>query len=214
MKKANESVVWGVIALLCILAFPVIGYVGGRLCMPLSVLALPAQVVPTFIWLIAVVMLGISIIRAIVTRRHIPLACGALVIALLSTWAFISFYSPCTARLYGLRDRFVQKVGYPKMREFANELAHEQNLVLCGYQLSDESKPMWDDLVARYPFVSWNDGSGTIMVGNGSVALTWGSPLVGHWGFEVSLDGRSHLAEDRWKSLRVSEDIRFIDSED
>jgi hypothetical protein len=64
--------------------------------------------------------------------------------------------------------------------------------------------------VSRYPFVSWNNNSGTIIAGDGLVSLTWGSPLVGHWGFEMSPNGLVKGVEDRCTILRISDDLQFV----
>ena len=52
-----------------------------------------------------------------------------------------------------------------------------------------------------------------MLVQSGLVELTWGSPLTGHWGFQVSTGGAIwDLTDrkDRGRSLRVAEDIQFV----
>ena len=212
MKRIDASIIFCVIALLSILSVPIIEYVGGWLCSPLSVCMLPAGIVPVAVWLLSVIMLIMSIVRSLIIRRHILLTCAALVIVLISTTAML--YLGNSMYLYGLRDRFVEQAGYSDIRKFAYEVSRKQELVICGYMLSDESKPIWDDLVSRYPFVSWNNNSGTIIARNGLVSLTWGGPIVGHWGFEVSPNGLVKDIEDRCKILRISDDLQFVYYED
>ena len=211
IKRIDTSIVFCVIALLSILSVPVIGYIGGRQCCPLIVALLPAEIVSVAVWLLSVIMLVMSVVKSVIIRRHILLRCAALVIVLISTTAML--YLGNSMYLYGLRDRFVEQAGYSNIREFANEVSQKQELVICGYKLSDESKPIWDDLVSRYPFVSWNNNSGTIIARDGLVSLTWGSPLVGHWGFEVSPNGLVKDIEDRCRILsilRISDGLQFV----
>jgi hypothetical protein len=62
----TASVIWGVVFLLCLVAFPVIEYLGGRLCMPLVVPPLfPAQVVPAGIGLLAGFKLMSAVVRSL-----------------------------------------------------------------------------------------------------------------------------------------------------
>lgn len=214
MKKINASIIFCVIALLSILSVPIIEYIGGWRCSPLSVCMLPAGIVPVAVWLLSVIMLIMSVVRSLITRRHILLRCAALVIVLISTMAMLYLSNSTLFYLYGLRDRFVEQAGYSDIRKFAYEVSQKQELIICGYMLSDESKPIWDDLVSRYPFVSWNDNAGTIIARDGLVSLTWGSPLAGHWGFEVSPNGQVKDLEDRGKILRISNDLQFVYYED
>jgi len=214
MKKINASIIFFVIALLSILSVPVIRYIGGRQCCPLIVAILPAEIVPVAVWLLSVIMLVMLVVRSLVIRRQILLRCAALVIVLISTMAMLYLSNPTLFYLYGLRDRFVEQAGYSDIRKFAYEVSQNQELIICGYMLSYESKPIWDDLVSRYPFVSWNDNSGKIITRDGLVSLTWGSPLVGHWGFEVSPNGLVKDIEDRCTILRISDGLQFVYYED
>jgi hypothetical protein len=214
IKRIDASIVFCVIALLSILSVPVIGYIGGRQCCPLIVAILPAEIIPVAVWLLAVIMLVMSVVRSLVIRRYILLRCAALVIVLISTMAFIFFCDLTLFYLYGLRDRFAEQADFSDIHKFAYEVSQKQELVICGYKLSDESKPIWDDLVSRYPFVSWNDNSGTIITRDGLVSLTWGSSLVGHWGFEVLPNGQVKDLENQGKILKVSNDLQFVYFED
>ena len=103
------------------------------------------------------------------------------------------------------------------MREFARELSSiGEDTILSGPRrttnsLSKEQREQWADLACRYPFLNWVHGAGVVLVRGGIVELTWGSPLTGHWGFQVSSDGKVKDAEeDRCVALRVSDDIQFI----
>ena len=50
-----------------------------------------------------------------------------------------------------------------------------------------------------------------MIVRDGIVELTWGSALVGHWGFQVAPDGVvKDMERDRGAVLRVAADIQFI----
>ena len=50
-----------------------------------------------------------------------------------------------------------------------------------------------------------------VIVRGGIVQLTWGSALVGHWGFQVAPDGTVRDLEKGYgAALRVSDDIQFI----
>ncbi len=108
------------------------------------------------------------------------------------------------------------KVGYLKMREFAKEVSQmgpETMIARLGTWRppTTEDQKRWDGLAARYPFLEWNDASGTVLVRDGVVQLTWGSALVGHWGFQVAPEGTArNLEKGHGAALRVSGDIQFI----
>jgi len=120
----TTSIVWSVVFLLCLVAFPVIEYLGGRLCMPLVVPPLfPAQVVPAGVGLLAGFKLMSTVVRLLSARQNRVWALGALTVAVAATGAFW-FCSPhLPGFLHGLRDRFIAKVGYARMREFAQEVS-------------------------------------------------------------------------------------------
>jgi hypothetical protein len=179
-----------------------------------DILFLPAQIVPGLIWLVSVIMLIVAVVRSIVTKSQLGLTCGALAVVLLSTWAFISFSNPELVYCYGLKGHFVHDVGYSRMREFAKEVSQKQGFETFRRDSSDGSRPIWDDLASRYPFLSWNRSSGTIIARGGIVALTWGSPLVGHLGFEIAVNGELQDTQERVQLLRASDDIQFFSSAD
>jgi hypothetical protein len=214
MRKVHTSILHCVIALLCLVAVPVIDYADGWRGMPLAILLLPAQVVPAFIWLVSVIKLITAVIRSIVAKSQVYLTCGTFVVVLLSTWAMISFRNPGLICCYGLKGRFVHDVGYTKMREFAKEVSQKQGFEMLRRDSSNESMAIWDDLARRYSFLNWNESSGTILARGGVVGLSWGSPLIGHQGFDISLDGKPMAPQERSQFLRVSEDIQFFCSAD
>jgi len=214
MKKIHASIKFCVVALLCVLSIPVIEFVGGWRCFPLILLILPAQILPIGIYLFSVIALLILAISSLFTLRHIFLTWMVLLVVVASAWASIFFREPMIFYLYGLRSGFATKVGYPTIRKFADEVSQRQLSTMCGYKLSPELQSIWDDLASRYPFVTWNENSGTIMVWDDHVSLSWGSPLVGHWGFEASLNGHVRDLENPGWLLRVSEDLQFVYYED
>ena len=74
-----------------------------------------------------------------------------------------------------------------------------------------EQTEQWNNLAARYPFLNWNHGAGHVIARGGLVKLTWGSPLVGHWGFQVAPGGEvTDLDPGRAWFLRVDKDIQFV----
>lgn len=211
------SILWGTVFLLCLAAFPVIDYVGGRVCMPLWVPPLlPAEIVPAGIGLLAGVKLVGAVVRSLSARRHRSWTIGALAVAIMAMLVFVSCASWLPGFLHGLRDRFVAEVGYAKMREFAKEVSQTGAEAIIAKPgrwspATPEQQKRWDDLIARYPFLDWTHGAATIVVRGGLVQVTWGSALTGHWGFQVSPSGKvKDVEEDRRRVLRVSDDIQFV----
>jgi hypothetical protein len=187
--------------------------------MPLNILLFPAEIVPFGIGFVAVLILLAKAVLSLVKRKDRCWTFGALVVSI----AAIATYRGVASRLpgfhEGLRDRFVAHVGYPKMREFANELSRlvDSGVVIRNPRqdkpLSDEEQRAWDDFVSRYPFLAWNDASGGMFARDGIVELTWGSALTGHWGFQLCPGGTVKEltdAEDRGASLKVADDIQFV----
>ena len=221
MRKV-VTVVCSAVFVLCLAAFPIIDYVGGRLCSPLAVPPLlPAEVVPLGIALFAAVILVTAVIASLVVRRDRAWTIGALAIVLAATGVFVLCAPHLPGFLHGLRDRFVTKVGYPKMREFAREVSQQgfplgpegilQKPGIGGNPVSEERQKQWDDLAGRYPFLEWTFGAGTVIVRGGLVELNWGSPLTGHWGFQVAPKGKvGAVEEDRGRVLQVADDIQFV----
>ena len=216
----RTSILCALVFLLCLVALPIICYAGGRLCMPLTILLLPAEVMPLGIGFVAAMIIVLTVVRSFVARRHRLWAIGALAIVVVATLTFAHSAPRLPGFLHGLRDRFVLKVGYPKMREFAKEVSQitpGATIAKPGRwnSATPEDQKRWDDLVTRYPFLGWNDATGTAGAGNGTVGLSWGSALVGHWGFLVAPGGKVKAPEeDRCRILRVSEDILFVNTFD
>ena len=216
MKKT--TIIWSSVFLLCLVAIPVIDYLGGRACMPLWVPPLlPAEIVPAGIGLVAGIMLVITVIESLVARRDRAWTVGALAGIVAAAAVFWFCVPPRFGFLHGLRDRFVAKVGYAKMREFAQEVSQMGAEVIVTRPgkwspATPEQQERWEDLVARYPFVNWSFGQGVVVARDGIVGMTWGSPLTGHWGFQVAPGGKvkNMSKEDRCRVLRVSEDIQFV----
>ena len=213
------SIICTVVFLGCLLALPAIGYLGGRQCMPLIVWPLfPAEIVPLAIGFVTAILLIVGFIVSLMTGRNRQWTMGAL--AVVGTiGVFFLCTKPTTVFLYGLRDGFRARVGYPTMRQFAREISQDNSLIDADgvlYPPSDDGtaspaqQKQWNDLVARYPFLGWNGGSRTISR-HGSVQLYWGSALTGHWGFEVTLEGTLSVSEeDRGEVLIVADDIQFV----
>jgi len=213
----TTSVTWSVVFLLCLVAFPVIEYTGGRFCMPLIVPPLfPAQVVPAGIGLLAGFKLMSAVVRSLIARQNRVWTLGTLTVVIVATGVFWLCAPHLPGFLHGLRDRFVAKVGYAGMREFAREVSQigEEVIIARPGKFSPatpERQRQWDDLRSRYPLLRWTFGQGVVVARDGIVSLTWGSPLTGHWGLHVAPAGEAKDPEEgRCRILRVSEDILFV----
>ena len=204
--------------LLCLVALPIITYAGGRMCGPLAapLVGLPAEIVPLGIGFLAAIILVLTVVRSFLARRHRIWTIGSLTVVIAAVYIYWFQLPEFPGYLEGLRDRFEMKVGYPKMREFAQEVSQMGPETMIARQgtwkpTRTEDQKRWDDLVARYPFLDWNDATGTVLVRDGIVQLTWGSALVGHWGFQVAPEGTvMNLEKGRGAALRVSSDIQFV----
>jgi hypothetical protein len=220
-EMKRTGIVCGVVYLLCLLADPVIDYASGRACTPLwAPPGLPAFVVADAIRFISGVCLLGVVGHSLAVRRDRRWTIGILAVAVAATGACRLAAPHLPGFLHGLRDRFVSKVGYNQMRQFAEEISQDHPLVDAqGLMLrpdrfasaSAEQIEQWTDLVSRYPFLTWNDGTGTVTARGGLVELTWGSPLVGHYGFQVAPAGEvTDLDKDQGWFLRVAKDIQFV----
>lgn len=203
--------------LLCLMVFPAIDYLGGRLCEPLSFPPpWPAEVVPLGIGSFTGVTLLIVVVQSFLQRRQRKWTVAALGVTIMATAAYVYWADGLPGFLEGLRDRFVAKVGYDKMREFGRELGQTgRGDVIQNPRWSDrqsqELQKRWDDLVSRCPFLAWTHGAGNVIVRGGVVELIWGSPLTGHWGFQVAPQGKvKPIEEDRGRVLTVCDDIQFV----
>lgn len=221
MQVKIASIACVVVLLVCLASLPLIDYAGGRACMPLSVFLFPAEIVPHGIGFVAVLILLAKAVLSLVKRRDRCWTFGALAVSIAAIATCRGVASRLPGFQEGLRDRFVTQVGYPKMREFAKEVSRGSPLTSSDgvfrkpgqYRpLSDEEQKAWNDLVARYPFLAWNHASGGVFTRGGIVEFTWGSPLTGHWGFQVSPEGtvKELTEEDRGFSQKVAEDIQFV----
>jgi len=207
MRSNKKNIILCLIGVLCVGSIPVIEYVGGRLCFPLIVPPLlPAQIIPYAIWLFVAVMLFVTVVRSLKEKKQLIISCTGLLITIASMWIFHASFNPLTFFLVGMKTRFVKKVGYATMREFAKEVRLEQERYF-------EDPNSLKELSERYTFLNWVFGSGNFYIRDDVVEHTWGSPLTGHWGFQVSPDGTVKDIE-RGRFLRVSKDIQFVCYED
>jgi len=168
--------------------------------MPLIVPPLwPAEVVPWGVGFVTAIVLMASLAKG----RDRKWTLGALAVLIGSTVASWFCYQPAAIFLYGLRDRFVAQVGYPAMRQFAQEFSQSDSLPMAQKQ--------WDDLGRQYPFLRWPVMARARITRQGAVKVEWGSPLVGHWGFEVAGEGTLTVPEkDRGLVLKVADDVQFV----
>lgn len=221
MQVKIASIACVVVLLVCLASLPLIDYAGGRACMPLSVFLFPAEIVPHGIGFVAVLILLAKAVLSLVKRRDRCWTFGALAVSIAAIATCRGVDSRLPGFHEGLRDRFVAQVGYPKMREFADEvsagtlLTNSDGVIRKPGQyrpLSDEEQKAWNDLVSRYPFLAWNHASGAVFTRGDIVELTWGSPLTGHWGFQVCPGGtvKELTEEDRGFSQKVAADIQFV----
>jgi len=212
---------YGVAVLLCLPAFPAIAYVGGRRCGHLIVPPLlPAQVVPLAIGLFAGIFLIAAVVASLVARRHRTWTLGTLAVAIAGIAIFVSYAEHLPGFLHGLRDCFATKVGYATMREFAREVTQEDSPWIADGVVrrpdrygpaSLREQEQWDNLIECYPFLGWRRQSCAVFVGEGKAEVLWGSPLTGHWGFQVSTGTPlREPEEDRGTALRVADDIQFV----
>lgn len=217
----HRSIICGVVYVLCLLADPAIDYAGGRACTPLWVPpGWPPHVTLLGIRFVAGVFLLGAVVRSLIARRNRRWTIGILAVLVVATGALRLAAPHLPGYLHGLRDRFVSKVGYTRMRQFAEEVSQNHPLVDFNGILirpdrlkaaSREQTEQWNDLVSRYPFLNWNYGAGSVIARGGLVELTWGSPLVGHWGFQVAPGGEvTDLDPDEGWFLRVAQDLQFV----
>jgi len=140
------SIICTVVFVACLLSLPVISYLGGRRCMPLIFpWLLPAEVIPWGVGFVTAIVLIATL--ATCRDRKWPLRALAVLIGTTAVW----FCCPATIFLYGMRDRFVAQVGYPMMRQFADEFPQNDELLM--------EQEQWDDMVRRYPFLNWSTGA-------------------------------------------------------
>jgi len=214
----NVSIICTVVILGFLVESTVSLYVEGRRCTTASIFLFLAELVYFGIALVAAIVLVVTVVASLVIGQHRQWTVGALAVVVGASAVF--WFCTRAVFLYGLRDGFRARIGYPMMRQFARELAQDDSLTdangalyPAGYHgtASPAEQKQWDELVARYPFLSWNGGSRTDVGRDGSVELTWGSALVGHWGFEVAPEGTLSVPEkDRGRVLKVADDLQFV----
>jgi hypothetical protein len=212
------SIICIVVFLLCLAGLPVLSYLGGRVGMPLifpAVLLLPAEIAPLGVGFLAGVILLGTAVRSVIVRRQRRWTFGGLAVVSVAAGIFRLAVPHPPGFLAGLRDRFATKVGYATMREFAKEvLLTDREVISKQYSSSEtpqEELRQWEELALRYPFLRWNFEMGTVVSRDGVVELHWGSPLAGHWGFQVVPGGTvNDLDPEDGRALRVSEDIQFV----
>ena len=193
------SIICIVVFVVCLLSMPVIRYMGGRQCMPLIFFLFPAEVVPLGVGFVITIVLMVSLPKS----RDRKWTLGALSVLIGTTVVFWFYYQPATIFLYGLRDRFVVQVGYPMMRQFAQEFSKSDSLPM--------EQEQWDDLVKRYPFLHSILRTRAGITQQGSVVVEWGGSLLGHWGFEVVGKGTLSVPDkDKGRVLKVAHDIQFF----
>ncbi len=193
------SIFCTVIFMACLLSLPVIRYMGGRQCMPLIFFIFPAEVLPLGVGFVT----AIALIASLLKSRDRKWTLGALTVVIGTTVVFWFCYQPVTIFLYGLRDRFVAQVGYPIMRQFAQEFSESDSLLM--------EQEQWDDLVRRYPFLHSILRTRAGITQQGSVVVEWGGALLGRWGFEVADKGTLSIPnKDKGQVLKVAHDIQFF----
>ncbi|UCD00005.1 MAG: hypothetical protein JSW66_09005 [Phycisphaerales bacterium] len=194
------SITCTVVFLACLLSLSAIRYMGGLQCMPLVVPPLlPAEVIRWGVGFVITIVLVGSLAKG--RDRKWPLR--ALAVLIVTTIAFWFFCQPTKIFLYGLRDRFIAQVGYPSMRQFAQEFSANDSL--------PTEQKQWDDLATRYPFLRWNRMARARTTRQGAVEVYWGGALMGHWGFEVAGEGTLSVPDkDEGRVLKVADDIQFF----
>jgi len=193
------SIICTVIFMACLMSLPVIRYMGGRQCMPLIFFLFPAEVVPLGVGFVTAIVL----MEALQKSRDRKWTLGALAVLIVTAVVFWFCYQPATIFLYGLRDRFVTRVGYPMMRQFAQEFSKSDSLPM--------EQEQWDDLVRRYPFLRSILRARAGITQQGSVVVEWGGALLGHWGFEVADKGTLSVPDkDTGRVVKVADDIQFV----
>jgi len=194
------SIICTVVFVACLLSLPVISYLGGRQCMPLIFPWLfPAEVIPWGVGFVTAIVL----ITTLATGRDRKWPLRALAVLIGTAVVFWLCCQPTTIFLYGMRDRFLAQVGYPVMRQFAEEFPQNDELLM--------EQEQWDNMVRRYPFLNWSSGARARITPQGVVRVEWGSPLFGHRGFDVAGKGTLSVPdENRGQVLKVADDIQFF----
>jgi len=200
-------------------------YIGGYIARPLDILLFPAVLFPAFIALLAFLILSIKSVIGLIrrTRRYMSL----LNIGIMGLMIVIIAWVPIPGYLHGLRDRFKNEIGYDGLREFAYEFEGLEELVKhfpevaeLSYEvlktpnrygpLSNEEQKIWDDFADKFEFLRWNRGTAHVFIYDNIVEVSWGSGLIGHFGFQVALHGAELKNQRRGRYLKVEDDIQFL----
>lgn len=223
MKKSNLILI---VILICSVAVAcATDYIGGYKARPLDIMFFPAVLFPAFIALLAFVILSIKSIIGLIrrTRRYISL----LNIGIMGLMVVIIAWVPIPGYLHGLRDRFKNEIGYEGLREFAYEFEGNEDLekltpevtgfshkILKGPNkygpLSSEEQSIWDEFSDKYEFLHWNRDTAVVSVYDNIVEVSWGSALIGHFGFQVALHGAEFKNQRSGRYLKVEDDIQFL----
>jgi len=188
--------------------------------MPLTVILLPAEIVPVGVGFVAAVTLVAIAVKSFGDRKHEKWAVGALVGVVVATTALALFARHLPGFLHGLRDRFVAELGYAQMRDFAREVSQDKSLLGPDGMIqrpwkwdsvTGDKRKRWDALASRYPFLNRTRRLSTIVVRDGVIEVNWGGALIGQWGFQISLNGAVPNPDTKhWRVLRVADDIQFF----
>ncbi len=200
-------------------------YIGGYKARPLHILLIPVVLFPAFFALLAFVILSIKSVIGLIrrTRRDMSL----LNIGIMSLMVVIIAWVPIPGYLHGLRDRLKNEIGYEGLREFAYEFEGHEDLeklnpevtgfshkILKGPKrfgpLSSEEKSIWDEFSDKYEFLHWNRDTAYVGIYNNIVEVSWGSALIGHFGFQVALHGAEFKNQRPGRYLKVEDDIQFL----
>src|ERR1700742_4731083 len=107
----------GIIAVLSAVSYAAISYVGGRLGMPLSILALPAEIVPAMVGFCSFFTLLILVGVALVKRRTVRY--GRLWMAISGVSMTAAFFATPSLFRFGFRERIKATVSAGELREIA-----------------------------------------------------------------------------------------------
>lgn len=223
MKKSDLILL--VILICSVAAACATDYIGGYIARPLDILLFPAVLFPAFIALLAFLILSIKSVIGLIrrTRRYMSL----LNIGIMGLMVVIIAWVPIPGYLHGLRDRFKNEIGYEGLREFAYEFEGHEDLekltpevtgfshkILKGPNkfgpLSSEEQSIWDEFSEKYEFLHWNRDTAAVSVYDNIVEVSWGSGLIGHFGFQVALHGAEFKNQRRGRYLKVEDDIQFL----
>ena len=169
------------------ISFYMISYIGGRQGMPLSVVGLPAQIIPSLLSLVCLGCLLVTLIVALIRRRERPVALATAGLALLF-FMLVFAVAPATVFQNGFRSRIKSTLTPDELREIA--LVVHETLPEGGRLPGPEKRSLWDEdkhrtqwgLLVETTAIAELDPWMLILKHPDSVELSWGGALVGHWG--------------------------------